>query len=107
MFFFEGSGAPRDLPPPPTPPPPDPAGPSTGTTRFPAFVPAVDRLTYRHRIVRTDDEVRYVGCSGVKTRRVSPAEALRSEEHTSELQSRPSLPCPILLVKKTTASAPT
>src|SRR3989442_5631218 len=38
--------------------------------------------------------------SAAKTRCVPPPECVRSEEHTSELQSRPHLVCRLLLEKK-------
>src|SRR5690554_7602555 len=76
----------------------------TGTGKTAAF--AIPIINYIHRIVgsgKKRKQIRTVILSPTRELAIQLAEhfeALRSEEHTSELQSRPHLVCRLLLEKK-------
>src|SRR2546429_2088757 len=106
FFFFNGSGAPRDLPSSPPRPSPDLIPmPSNATNRSPLDMsntpPASTRfppVTPRGKsgISRTK-----CGCQPKSDAAgLASKTTMRSEEHTSELQSRLHLVCRLLLEKK-------
>src|SRR3712207_8458024 len=98
-FFFYGYGGHRDLLSFPTRRSSDLA---TGSTTTVVAVPASTRRTPYSITARTPSPRSTVV---VTPRSASPTSSSRSEEHTSELQSRQYIVCRLLLEKKQTAPA--
>src|SRR3712207_7142038 len=101
IFFFKGSAAPRILHSSPTrasPIPPPRCRYSSVSTANQIFSSSRTRLAASAASVALAPA--RAAFAAPSTMRPSPPHALRSEEHTSELQSRQYLVCRLLLEKK-------
>src|SRR5690554_7753438 len=76
------------------------AGPTPMAIRPILVIPDARLRAVTDPIAEIDDEIKALASDMLETMYDAPGIGLRSEEHTSELQSRPHLVCRLLLEKK-------